>query len=159
MYGLTLFLHSWLRWAILILLLIKLVQAFGGWTQNKAWTPRDKRFNLFTMIAVDLQLVLGLILYFVYSPYGAKAFKLGMKTVMKNKVFRFWAVEHLTLMLVAWVLIHVGYAISKRSDDDKRRHKVTALTYGFALLAILVSIPWPFMKNVGRNLFKLSFGG
>ncbi len=158
MYGLTLWLHSFLRWALLLALLFKLWQAYTGWLQHKEWTPLDKKGNLFVLIFSHLQLVLGLILYLGVSPYGVSAFKGGMKVVMKTRMLRFWAVEHITLMLLSLVFVQVGFSIAKRKEDSPSKHKISAIWFTLALLALLVAIPWPFLSTgAGRPWLRLGW--
>lgn len=153
MHNTILLLHSWLRWVVLALLVIAILQAFQGWFKQTAWTDQHKRINLFTMIAADVQLLLGLLLYFVSGPWSQSLFS-NTKMVMKTRSLRYFAVEHLFLMLLALVLIHVGYARAKRLTDATQKHKAAALFFLFALIAILASIPWPFLSQVGRPWFR-----
>ncbi len=146
--------HSWLRWALLILLLVALVQAYRGWMGNQSWTDGHKRLNLFTMIAVDIQLLLGLVLYMWPGSWG-KMLLSQTKVVMKSRLMRFWAVEHIFMMVIAIVLIHIGFAKAKKIREDVKKHKTVALFFTFALLLILASIPWPFIPKIGRAWFLL----
>ena len=73
---------------------------------------------------------------------------------MKNALLRFFAVEHLIGMLIAIILIHVGYSYSKKNIPDSVKHKRTLVFFGLALLVILISIPWPFrLVGSGRAWF------
>ena len=92
------------------------------------------------------QLLLGLILYFI-SP---KVIFSGAS--MKDPLLRFFLVEHIALMLAAVVLITVGYIKFQKADEIRRRHKITVIYYGIALLLILAAIPWPF-RNLGGGWF------
>jgi membrane protein DedA with SNARE-associated domain len=157
MYGITLWLHSQLRWVLLIVLLLAIVQSYQGWFGNKPWTDKNKKLNLITLIASHLQLVIGLLLYFALSPIVQSALK-NMKGAMKHKTLRFWAVEHIALMIIALVLIQIGYSKAKRAKEDVQKHKSAALFFTFGLLAILAAIPWPMMaKFAGRPWFRLGF--
>ena len=87
---------------------------------------------------------MGLVLYLA-GPMGYKNIQLfGMGEVMKNPVARFFAVEHITMMLIAIVLIHIGRARSKKALTDLAKHKAAFWFYLIALLLILAGIPWPF---------------
>ena len=154
MYGFTLWLHSTLRWFVLIFLLVALVQAYTGWFQNKAWGKGHKVPNLLLMIFADLQLLLGLFMYFITSQIVQSAFKGGMGAAMKNNVMRFWAVEHISMMLLAIVLIHIGYAKAKRAESAVQKHKAAAIFFTIALVVIFAAIPWPFRGEVARVLFR-----
>ena len=142
--------HSLLRWILLLLLVARLYQSYSGWFGKKEWTETESKFSLWTMMAAHIQLVLGLALYFI-SPFMKTMF--SVKPLMKNAVARFWVVEHLSMMLIAIVLITLGHSLPKRADDSLSKHKKAALFLTFGLLAVFAAIPWPFRKNIARNLF------
>ena len=144
-------LHSLLRWVILILLLVALYKSFAD--RHKAFTAWHKKTGLFLMIFADIMLLVGLYQW-ITGPWGLKSIQSnGMGVVMKNAAARFFAVEHLLGMVIAIILIHVGYSYSKKNVADSVKHKRTLLFYGLALLIILISIPWPFRENIGRPWF------
>lgn len=153
MYKVLLWVHSNIRWFVLALLVLAIVRGFQGWFGNKEWSDTDKKVNLFTMIFVDIQLLLGLTLLGV-APTIRLALNMGMKGTMKNGSIRFWAVEHWVMMLIAVVLVHVGYAMAKRAEASVDKFKKSAIFFTIALLIIFASIPWPFMRVV-RPLFRL----
>lgn len=112
-------------------------------SKSLAFTGEDKRAGFILTLLVDLQLLMGLGLYFM-SQLGYKSFSAnGAANVMKDTFLRFFAVEHITAMIIAIVLIHVGNGKSKRGDDHSR-HKNAFRYYLIALIIILASIPWPF---------------
>lgn len=150
MYKGLLHLHSVLRWVILILLLVALYKSFVD--RNKAFTAGHKKTGLFLMICCDVMLLLGLYQWFA-GDSGLKSIQNnGMSVVMKNSVLRFFAIEHITAMIIAIVLVHVGYAYSKKNVPDAMKHKRILLLFGLALLIILISIPWPFrLVGSGRT--------
>lgn len=133
--------HSLLRYILLIFILISILKAFSGWFGKKSYLPGDKKVALFTLISAHLQLVVGLILYFV-SP----TVKIGLEDMgaaMKDPGLRFWSVEHISMMLIAIVLITVGYSTAKRGKDDEAKHKKIAIFFLLALIVIFLAIPWP----------------
>lgn len=133
--------HSGLRWIILILLLASIVLAFGGRSNGKPFA-NNKKVYMFTMISVHIQLLIGLILYFI-SPVVKMALS-NFGAAMKISPLRFAALEHLVMMLIAVALITIGYSKSKKAADDSKKHKAIFLFYTIALIVILASIPWPF---------------
>lgn len=132
--------HSALRWVALVLLVLVVVKSFQGSRGNAPFTEGQRKLGLFTMIALHLQLVLGLMLYMMRGWIGM----LGQEGTMSNSYTRFFAMEHATLMVVAIVLGTLGYSLSKRAADDAAKHKKQALFFGLCLLLILLGIPWPF---------------
>ena len=152
MYNGLLHLHSFLRWVILILLLIAIFKNLAD--RDKPFTSGHKKAGLFLMICADLMLLVGLYQWIV-GPWGLKNIQnIGMGAVMKNSVYRFFAIEHFVGMIIAIVLIHVGYSFSKKNIPDTVKHKRAIVFFGLALLIILVVIPWPFREvGAGRHWF------
>ncbi len=80
--------------------------------------------------------------------------KTDAKEVMKNSVLRFFAMEHVLMMIIAWLLVHVGRSMIKRSNTDAQKHKRMLLFFGLAFLLIIAMIPWPLRSTgIGRALF------
>jgi hypothetical protein len=141
MYSAVLVIHSWVRWIVIAAGLYAAARGLLGASRNVAWTPADDRAGFWFVTSLDLQLTIGLVLYLFLSPYAAAALH-DLGGTMKDPVLRFWAVEHAFGMLIGVALAHVGRVRGRRTDS-LRRHRVTAIFYGLALVAILVSIPWP----------------
>lgn len=146
MYNGLLHAHSGLRWIVLILIVWALVKAVTGYTGKKEYGKSDRLSALFAMIFTHIQLLVGLILYFI-SP--KVSFESG---VMQNSVLRFFTLEHILLMVVAIALITVGFSTAKRATDSITKHKKIAVYYGIGLLLMLISIPWPF-RELGAGWF------
>lgn len=150
MYTGFLYLHSFLRWIILLLALIAIYKSYVGMTAGKPFTAGDKKTGLFLMIAAHTTLLIGLVQWIV-GPWGLKNIEnMGFGAVMKDPVARFYAVEHLTGMLIAIVLITIGRGVSKKDIPDVVKHKKTFWFFLVALIIILVSIPWPFRVGIAR---------
>ncbi|MES2479464.1 MAG: hypothetical protein V4561_10275 [Bacteroidota bacterium] len=145
--------HSFLRWVVLILALLTIIKSFSGMSSKKAFTAADKKMPLFFMISMDIQLLLGLILYFT-GAWGIKNIQnQGMGEVMKDAASRFFAIEHTVGMLLAIIFAHVAYAFAKKSIEDTAKFKKIFIFSLLSLVAILASIPWPFRELIGRPLF------
>lgn len=142
MYTTFLLLHSWLRWAVLLMGIVAVLRGLSGWNGARPWTPSDNRAGAWFTGMLDLQLLLGLSLYFLLSPITQAALQ-DFAAAMRTSGLRFWAVEHVFGMVVAVAFAHVGRARIKRMVDERRRHRVAAIFFGLALVAVLVSIPWP----------------
>jgi hypothetical protein len=145
--NIVLFLHSNLRWAILILAVLVLVKAFNGIGQKSPFEESDRKVGLFFMISCDIQLLLGLILYFSNGWFSSLTSNTA--EVMKTAATRYFAIEHLSVMLVAWVLVHVGYAKIKKGVGAVETHKTSLIFFGIALILMLSRIPF-----TGRDLFR-----
>ena len=140
-YTITLLVHSWLRWGVL---------AAGVVAAARGADPDDTGGKWFTRL-LDLQVLLGLLLYFVLSPVTAAALE-DFGGAMRISQLRYFAVEHAFGMVIATALAHVGRA-RVRKAPPARRARTAAIFYGLALVAILVSVPWPGMP-AGRPLFR-----
>ena len=146
-------LHNFLRWVILILLVISILKAYSGWQGRKVFAPGDKKIWLFTMISAHTTLLLGLY-QVALGRYGIFSTTLPEGTsVMKDKFLRFFWVEHPAGMILAIVLITLGYGMSKKSVSDEVKYKKAFYYFLIALIVILASIPWPFREIVGRPIF------
>ncbi|HEY1031712.1 MAG TPA: hypothetical protein VGD89_08055 [Flavipsychrobacter sp.] len=146
-------LHNFLRWFVLIFAIWTIFKTFSGMGSGRAFTKADKRPALFLMITCDIQLLLGLVLY-TTGAWGIKNIQnQGMGAVMKDSVSRFWAVEHIAGMLIAVVLVHIGYAAIKKNIADSAKFKKVFWFTLIALLIIIATIPWPFREMIGRPLF------
>jgi hypothetical protein len=151
LYAVVLLVHSYLRWVVLLAGLIAVGRAVSGTWGRKPWTPADDRAGFWFVTAFDLQMLLGVLLYGFLSPFTRQAFG-DFAAAMKDSTQRFWAVEHMAGMLIGLALVHVGRVRTRRTDS-LRRHKVAAIFFGLALVAILASIPWP-GTPAGRPLLR-----
>jgi len=150
----TLVIHSMLRWAVLLFGVWAVFAALGAVISKREYKSRDNKVGLFFMISCDIQLLLGLILYFTGMWFDRV--KSDMGAVMKDSAMRFFAIEHALMMIIAWLLVHVGRSMVKRADTDAQKHKRTLIYFGIALFLILAMIPWPFrVPEIGRPLFRI----
>ncbi len=141
MYDFVLGVHSLLRWVVVILAVVAVGRALLGWFGRREWTVLDDRIGLFFTISMDVQVLLGLILYLFLSGITRSAFQ-DFGGAMSNPTLRYFAVEHVVLMIVALVLGHVGRALSKRAEEARKKYQQAAIFFGLAMLAALVAIPW-----------------
>lgn len=145
MYPIFLAVHNILRWVALILGILAAVMAWRGWLRQLPWNDANRRFGVFFASALDSQLLVGLLLYFVFSPLTRAALG-NFGAAMSEPAMRFFAVEHALFMLLAVVFGHLGGALA-RKQEGAARHRTAALWYTLAVLLIIVGIPW------GRPLF------
>jgi hypothetical protein len=129
------------RWLVLIALVLSVILAFAGWFGKKNWAKRDHISGLVLTIFMDIQFLVGLILYFFASPIIKAAFA-DFGAAMKNADLRFYAVEHILMMFIALVLVHIGRMRIKRIHADWKKHRAAVVWYGISLLLILAAIPW-----------------
>ena len=141
MYPSVQMLHSVLAYAVLALLLVAVLNALKGFMSKNDYSPRDFKLTLWALIATHTQVVLGLVLYFI-SPLGIKSFSANGAAVMKDATLRLYAVEHISVMLIAAVILTIGYSKQKRTEDSTTKFKRISIFYGLALVLILSRIPW-----------------
>lgn len=148
----VLILHNLTRWAILILGILALINALTGVLGKRAYTAGDNRSSLLFMISCDVQFLLGLLLYFIGPWFGL--LKNNTKEVMQSNAMRFFAVEHASMMILAWLLVHIGRIAVKKAPTDASKHKRMLIYFGLAICLILAAMPWPFREAVGRPWFR-----
>ena len=136
-------LHSWVRWLVVIAGVAAFARAVSG--GRRPWTRADDRLGFWFVMLLDLQFLIGLTLYAWLSPTTRDAFH-DIGAAMKDAGLRFWAVEHIFGMLIALALAHVCRARIRKADPY-RRHRVAAIFFGLALVALFASIPWPGTPN------------
>lgn len=149
MYGTVLMVHSWMRWVAII--------AGIGATLGALRSRGDDRgadlWALVFMTTLDVQLLLGLLLYLVVSP-NMLMIREHFAEAMKIPQLRFWAVEHAGAMLVAVVLAHVGRVLVRRASNAPARRTRRLACVGLATILIIAATPWP-GRVYGRPLLRL----
>ena len=138
--------HSGLRWLVLGFLVFAILNALMKMLGNKEFTAQDGKINFLTPRMMEVQFVVGLVLYFLSDRV------LSMGEAMSNATHRFFALEHPVAMIVAVALVSIGSARVKRGTESKARFKTTLIFFGLALLIVLAMIPWPF-QNYGTAWF------
>jgi hypothetical protein len=151
MYLPVLVLHSLLRWLVLFAGVLAVSRALTGILGPRPWTPTDARSGRLFVLSIDVQTLLGLVLYGILSPITKGAFE-DMVVAMRNSTLRFWAVEHIAMMLVALVLAHIGRARSKAASSDAAQHRQAAIFFTLALVIVFMAMPWPWAREA-RPLF------
>jgi hypothetical protein len=148
----VLYAHNILRWGVLLFGLWTVLNALTGVLAKRRYNNNDNRSNLLFMVFCDIQLLIGLVLYFNGAWFTM--IKTDAKEVMKDSAMRFFAVEHILMMVIAWLLVHVGRSMVKRCNNDAKKHKKMLVYFGLAFIIILAMIPWPFRSpGIGRALF------
>jgi len=138
--------HDTLRWLLLIGMLITLTKYLSGWLGNKPWKRADNLLGIAVTLLMDLQLIIGLALYFFLSPITQSALS-NFGAAMKDPNLRFFAVEHIAMMLIAVGLVHIGRLKSKSAKTDSGKFKAASIFFLIALLVIFAGIPWGRLAN------------
>ncbi|TVZ52397.1 potassium-transporting ATPase subunit KdpA [Dokdonia sp. Hel_I_53] len=140
MYSVVQFVHSYWAYVVVIVLVVATFNALSKYFGKKEYGGRDMSLALFTLITMHLQLLIGLVLWFV-SPNGLSAIQNNGMGGLSSEA-RQLAVEHPTLMIVAVVLVTIGYSKHKKQRLSTPKFKKIAFFYAFALIAVLAIIPW-----------------
>jgi len=152
MYSSALWLHSLLRWAVLLTGLVAWFRAIGGHTAKRPWTPKDELWGLLLTISVDIQFLVGLVLYVFLSPITRIGIR-NLAAAMQINAVRFFTVEHVLGMIIGIALVHIARVRIRKSTDAARKHRIAMIFFGIAMIIMIISIPWPGMP-VARPLFR-----
>ncbi len=152
MYNAALLIHTWVRWLVLLAGLAVVVRGAMGMGSGQRWSTTDERGMKLFIISLDVQTLLGLLLYLVWSPFVKLALS-NVAGAMRDRDLRFWLVEHFVGMVVAVALAHVGRVKVRKATDDGNKHRMAVAFMGIAMALILLSIPWPGMASA-RPLFR-----
>jgi NADH:ubiquinone oxidoreductase subunit 2 (subunit N) len=126
----------------LLIIILATVNSILGISSNRGFGDKDGRISVFALIVTHIQVIMGIILYFV-SPNAIKAIQTnGMGEVMKDSLLRLFSVEHPLIMLLAVVLITIGYSKHKTKQTSKSKFKSIAIFYTLGLILVLSRIPW-----------------
>lgn len=137
--------HSGMRYIIILLMIMAIVYAYQTSKGKRPFEGGTKKMGMFTMIFIDIQLLMGLVMYFFFLA-GQTNFKIGkLKDQLEVSMFRSIAVDHFIGMLIAIVLVHIGYAKAKKAMNDVDAGRKQFLFYLIAFIIIMLVIPWPFM--------------
>lgn len=148
MFDPLLVIHSLTRWLVLAAAVAATARAVLDWRRGRDWTPAGARAGRVFVILMDIQLLLGILLYVVSPTVRAALGDMG--AAMGDPALRFWSVEHAAMMLIAVALAHAGRVLSLKAKDPAARHKRAAICFGLALVVMLTAVPWPFRPDVGR---------
>lgn len=132
--------HSYWAYLVLTVLIITVANAIYGLLKKKSFSDKDLRLGLFTLIFSHIQLLIGLGWYFS-SPYF-KALKANGSEVMGDAALRLLAIEHPIMMILATIIITIGWSKHKKKTEDHKKFKTFVIFYGIGLLLILSKIPW-----------------
>ncbi len=137
--------HSGMRWIVLILIIAAIFNAIAAKKSGK-YEKKDKMLNLFAMVFLHIQLLVGIVLYFMSTKV---TFFEGW---MKEAIPRFYGMEHVLLMLIAITLVTIGRKKAEKASLAENKHAAIIKFYAIGLILILAAIPWPF-RDLGGSWF------
>ena len=139
-YNILLQAHSGTRWLALILAIVVTIKSLSGFFKGKEYQKLDNILAVSFVGFMHLQLLFGLILYFI-SPLVKEA-RMDFGAAMGDSELRFWSVEHLTIMVLAITAAQIGRIVSKKSETNKIKFRQQSIYFGISCLLILLGIPW-----------------
>lgn len=128
-------LHSTLAIILLVALVISIIITAINYFKSN---PYNRKIALIGFISSHLQLLVGLVMYFI-SPLGLQSFS-GEN--MGNSTARLYFLEHPLTMIIAIILVTIGYSKAKKATEDYAANRTVFITYTIALILILSRIPW-----------------
>jgi len=157
MYENVLALHNLLRWAVVLALGWAALRATSGWLAARPWRPADRAAGRWLAIALDVQLVVGLVLYGALSPLTRKAMG-DMGAAMADPGTRFFAVDHAVGGILAVAIVHGAQVMARKVGRDVGKHRLLAIVYGVVIALLVFSVPWPWMGQA-RPWFRMPLAG
>jgi uncharacterized membrane protein len=146
MYTFLLAFHNIVRWVALFLGIFVTASGLFGWFGKRTWTQTNRRMAVFYTSAMDIQILIGLLLYIFFSPITQSAFQ-NFSAAMSSPELRFFALEHTFYMLLAVVFAHLGSVFARKAEQDSVKFRRSAIWFGLSLLLLLLGMPW------GRPIF------
>ena len=132
--------HSYWAYIVLLMLVVAIGNALLGKFMNKSFTIKDLRISLFALIVTHIQLLIGLILYFVSPRFSA--WQEGVGAVMGDASLRLYLVEHPVTNILAVVLITMGWSMHKRQAESGKKFLRIGLFCLLGTVLLLSRIPW-----------------
>lgn len=151
LYQITLFLHSWLRWAVLLLMLATLFVSLYGWIFSKTFTDTHRKLFAFYGRMLGIQVLIGFVLYLVTSPITTYILYHKIGDIAANPGIIFYTLRHPIAMFIAFFICRTG---EKRANKSDKKFRTWFLFTLVVLLIIMLNIPWPSME-FGRPLFRI----
>ena len=152
MYGDLLLLHSWWRWAVLASLLTAVISSVNGLKGRRKFSATDLFICYSTAAVCHVQFLLGILLYY-FSPLTSSFLK-NPASAIHEREFRFFGLEHATVMLLAIIVVSIGAYKTKKRSTDRDKFKTLLVWFLAGLLLVLSSIPWSFWPWVNRPSFR-----
>lgn len=154
LHEILLLIHSFTRWLVLMACALTVLSSVHGWLAARGWAAIDQSTARAFMACVDVQVLLGLTLYFSVSPLARQA-RVDLAAAWQDPVLQFFGVIHPCLALSASVIAHATWIAARRTSDSAARHRRLALGASLSLAMLLGAVPWPFM-DYGRPWLRLA---
>jgi uncharacterized BrkB/YihY/UPF0761 family membrane protein len=154
-YDFLLTFHNLWRWVVLLLSIIAATNAYIRWIGKLPWRDRDQRLGTLLAINLDIQFLLGLMLYFI-SSYGIKALSQGINFLSEPAYaqYRFFSMEHTAYMLLAVIFAHLGSILPRKRQEADHKFMRAAISFTIVFILIIYGIPWwrPLLRFFGFEI-------
>ena len=155
MYDFFLTLHSWNRRIILIVGIVAVIMAYNGWKSRRVFSSLDNLLGTTLIGSMHMQLLIGILLYFVFSPLTKYALS-HFSEAMKNSHLRYFVLEHWIVMLLSIAIAQTGRIMVHKTEDENLKHKRSFIYYSIAMFLILLMIPYGnYHQEAWSNLMKI----
>lgn len=151
-YPIVLLIHSTVRWLVLGSLLAALASAYGGLLRPRSYSSVDQLLRVVATSIAHTQLLVGIYLYTI-SPI-IRYYWQNRTDSGKSSELSFFALIHISLMLIAVIIITIGSSKAKRQLIAQQQFRTTAVYFTVGLLLILLAVPWPFSPLASRSWFR-----
>ncbi|MBE2247136.1 MAG: hypothetical protein IAE67_07735 [Candidatus Competibacteraceae bacterium] len=144
--------HSALRYIVLIAIIYTVIRSWSGLLLNKEFNPIDRKAAAIAMGLVHIQVLIGIALYIIRRHFDGFTVMKALKeagNIEGAAYVRFWAIEHIAMMLIAAILITIGQSVSKKAHTPQGKYLRLTIFFTLGLLIIFAGIPWPFIKSWG----------
>lgn len=153
MHTVLLGLHSLIRWVVLFFGIVAALRGIFGWARGAPWTATDERVGFWAVMSMDLQALVGILLYVRFIAVTDSSFH-NRALVMSDPTLRFFTVEHVVIMIVALALLHIARVRIRRASEPVARHRTAAVLISLSMILVLVGIPWPWL-SYGRPWLRM----
>jgi len=131
--------HIYISTITLLSGILTLLLSVQGWVKKRDYSQLDHWSSVIFNIGLYFQLILGFIIYFTLRTTLEGALW-DVPDTENDASLRFWAIEHIALMIFALFLTQLGRLFIKKATQSLRMFKASVFYYGTSLLLILFSI-------------------
>lgn len=134
-------LHNLMRWVVIGVGIWAVLKFWNGWMKRAVWTPGETQAARLFVMVLDIQLLIGLLLYALFSPVTRLGFQ-DMAAGMRDPAIRYFLVEHGAVMIVAIAVAHIAARRVKRVPTDSAKFQTASIWFGIVLAAVAGFVPW-----------------
>jgi|SRR5215217_4101105 len=153
MFSTLLFFHSVFRWLVLLSLLYTIFNSLVKFRKRAAFSSSDNKLRHWTTTIAHIQMMIGMVMYFK-SPTVGQFRAMGYAAGSKITEVFFFGLIHISVMILAIIVLTIGSAVSKRQESDPNKFKIILIFFSIALLIMIAAVPWPFSPLAQRPLLR-----